>query len=372
MSREFLWGSSLLVTLFVGASAALAVERQDIRPEPGGKRLLFVDEKDIRLEPGGKRVLYIDDNYIRTEPGGKALLYVDGDDIRPDRGDIRLAFIDKYGNFRRNPNSDNVLIHYKHPDLSPTHIDNRIFFVDGPELTRQQLVAVLYYLKPEIFKLSDAEIASLRKAMADEAKAEEVAAAADHVAGKWMVLSGSGPVAKIGGGGMTIGPKKGDAYPVVIDHSKTGGPQWTGVGVYKEMSGDKSMWVAYGTPKTIGLCVYEIKDGSLDGKWYPWYVDGDAKNVGTETLTGPATLDGEYKIAAGKAPFTGAAYSGTVTIKPAKIVGAADTAKPYLLSWTMGAVKVSGIGIRSGKYLFVAAGAGRTLILSDMTTTMVR
>jgi hypothetical protein len=194
--------------------------------------------------------------------------------------------------------------------------------------------------------------------MAEEAAQEERQAAADQVAGKWSLLNGSGPVEHVGDGTITIGPKKGDAYPVAFDLTKGGGPTWTGAGVYKEMFGDKTIWIAYGTPKTIGLCVYEIKGGTLEGKWYPWYIDGDPKNTGTETLKGPEGLDGDYTIESAKAPTTGASYSGTVTIKPANIVGAADNAKPYLVTWTMGAVKVYGIGIRTRDTLYVSSGAG--------------
>ena len=55
-------------------------------------------------------------------------------------------------------------------------------------------------------------------------------------------------------------------------------------------SGEQSIWAAYGTPKTVAMCVYDIKGGSLTGTWYPWYADGDPKNTGSETLTGPETL----------------------------------------------------------------------------------
>jgi len=127
------------------------------------------------------------------------------------------------------------------------------------------------------------------------------------------------------------------------------------VGHYALVGGDKTFWVAYGTPKTVALCVYDIDGGTLKGKWSPWYIDGDAKNTGSETLTGPASLDGDFKITAGKSPTTGAEYTGTVTIKPAEIVGATDDAKPYLLTWTFGDIKVYGIGIKSGKQLFVAS-----------------
>jgi hypothetical protein len=145
---------------------------------------------------------------------------------------------------------------------------------------------------------------------------------------------------------------------VTYDHTKKGGPTWGGVAVYKEMFGDKLLWAAYGTPKTVGMCVYEIRGGTLEGTWYPWFIDGDAKNTGTEVLKGPETLDGDYTIESAKAPYTGAAYTGTVSIKPAKIIGSDDNEKPYLITWTIGTAKINGIGIRHKNFLFVSSGTG--------------
>jgi hypothetical protein len=209
-----------------------------------------------------------------------------------------------------------------------------------------------------MFKLSDDEINAQKKAMKEAGAEEDRLAKMDQVAGKWTMLNSHGPVEKLSQGSITVSPKVTDAYPVTFDHTPSGGPTWTGVGVYKEVSGDKLFWTAYGTPKTIGLCVYEIKGGALEGKWYPWYINGDPKNVGTENLKGPETLDGEFTIVSAKAPATGAPYAGTVTIKPKKIVGAGDWAQPYDVIWTLGTLKIYGIGIRTGNFLFVSTGSG--------------
>ena len=45
-------------------------------------------------------------------------------------------------------------------------------------------------------------------------------------------------------------------------------------------------------------------------------------------------------------------------IKPLEIVGAGDYAKPYAVTWTLGTIKIEGIGIRSRNFLFVASGTG--------------
>ena len=175
-----------------------------------------------------------------------------------------------------------------------------------------------------------------------------------------MALSGSGPVTKIGNGQLMFA-KKGDAYSAAFDYTKNGGPSWTGAAWLRDknpQSDEQVFFAAFGTPKTIALCVYKIDGGKLTGTWYPWYIDGDAKNTGTESLAGPETLDGEYKITAAKQATTGKEYSGTVTIKPLNITGSADISKAYSVTWNIGGVKIEGIAIKNKDYLVVSTGFG--------------
>lgn len=357
-SRFFL-GVSLFASF---ASSALAATDTFIE-SAAGKRLVRLESPEldqpyhaVTLEGAGKAVVYVHENEILKNIHDPAILIADENDVRPTPAGVKIATFD--GDDIRHGRGGKVLINYHHPDLSPDAHSNRVYRVDGPPLTHAQLVAVLYALKPEMFKLTDAEIAEQKKAMKEAEEEVERAAAADQVAGKWEVLNSTGPVEKTGKGSITVGKKLGAAYPVTFDLSEGGGPKWAGVGVYKEMFGDKLFWVAYGTPKNIGLCVYEIDGGTLKGTWYPWYNDGTPKNMGSETLKGPDNLDGEYTIESAKAPFTGAAYTGKVVIKPANIVGSDSHEAPYLVTWTINGAKVSGIGIRHEKFLFVASGAG--------------
>ncbi len=354
-------GSKSVVPFFVALVFinAVATAGSFICSEPGGKRLIYISDKEISKESDrGKVLLYIDGNDILTNPTAGATFVVDDHDIRHSAAGLVIARFDgddiRHGSYA----DGKVMINYHHPDLCPNSAADRIYSIEGDPISKQQLVAGLYLLKPEMFKLSDAEIAAQKKEIKEAGEEQDRKDAADQVAGKWDVLNSNGIMEKLGAGTITVDAKKGDAYPVNIDLTKGGGPQWTGVGVYKLIVGDKFFWTAYGTPKTVAICAYDIDGGTLKGTWYPWYVNGDAKNVGTETLTGPESLDGEFKIEAGKAPFTGAAYSGTVTIKPATIVGTSDDAKPYKLTWMIGGTKINGIGIRSKNLLFVATGTG--------------
>lgn len=358
MIRSVTFAALILSSVFA-VNSVVRADGSFICQEPGGKRLVYIRDKEVSLTPGSKMLIYISGNDllvgdIHAEP----TLVVDEHDIRPSAAGVKIATFDG-DNIRHGPHADGkVLFYYKHPSISPSFNENRIYSIEGDPLSKQQLVAGLYVLRPELFKLSDAEVAEQVKAMKEAAAADAAAAAADQVAGKWMVLNSTGPVEKTGKGFITFAPKKSGAYPVTYDLSRGDGPTWTGVAFYKEIIGDKLIWAAYGTPKTVGLCVYEIDGGSLKGTWYPWYIDGDPKNIGTEVLKGPETLDGDYTIESAKAPFSGASYTGTVSIKPLEIVGSNDDAKPYALTWTIGTAKVSGIGILHKKMLFVASGTG--------------
>lgn len=356
--------ASLMVGLSLAAVVASnAWAQQDIRPQPGGKRLLFVDGDTIRPEPGGKRLLFIDGNDIRPEPGGKRLLFVDGDDVRPEPGGIRLAFIDG-DDIRRAPGGK-ILMNYHHPDICPTFKENRIFFVDGAQLTKPQLVAVLYQLKPELFKVSAEEQDAQAKAMKEAGEAEDKRLAADRPPGKWDVLSAGGTDDVKRDGKVLVSKKKGDTYLVKFEPTSGTAAAGEGVGVQQVYSADHHFWVAWGPPKTVGLCVYQIKGGTLEGKWYPWYSDGDAKNVGSENLKGPESLDGDFTITSAKSPATGAEYTGKVTIKPVEIVGSADSMKPYNVTWTIGDKTFKGVGFRAKDWLVVSCGSGDSFYIGD-------
>lgn len=347
---------SLVVASLLVVQPALA---SFICKEPGGKRLIQIEGNAVS-KPDGKTLITIDGNELRQgDASGKVILVVDDDDVRPATAGVIIAHFDG-SEIRHGPHADGkVLMDYRFPDLSPSHSAPRIYSVEGEQLNRQQLVAGLYLLQPELFKLSDDEVKAQQAAMREAGAEADRLAAADQVAGEWRVMSGHGPVAKIDGGKIVVGAKLGEAYPVTFDHSASGGPTWTGVGVYREFQGDRLFWTAYGTPKTVGLCVYEIKpDGTLNGTWYPWYQDGTPKNLGREVLKGPASLDGEFTIVSAAAPSTGAAYAGKVMIKPLDITGAGDWAKPYAITWDLAGYKLSGIGLRAGNFLYVSSGAG--------------
>ena len=40
---------------------------------------------------------------------------------------------------------------------------------------------------------------------------------------------------------------------------------------------------------------------------------------------------------------------------------------PYSITWTIGGAKINGIGIRSGKFLYVSSGAGPDVMIAKYT-----
>ena len=109
----------------------------------------------------------------------------------------------------------------------------------------------------------------------------------------------------------------------------------------------------------MGLAVYDIKGGKLDGVWVPFYAPGmDKANLGTEQLAGSEKLDGEYQITAAKAPKTGEPYAGTVTIAPQELQLDGDV-NTYRMTWHFGEAKVHGVGIRVDNSLVVSSGTGK-------------
>lgn len=330
------------------ATPAARAAGTDIRPAPGGKRLLFVDGNDIRDAPGGKRLAYVDEKSIRPEPGGKRLLFIDGDSVRPEPGGVRLLYVDGPA-LRRKPGGP-VLLHVKHPDVRPKADGERALFIDGPELTRPQLVAALYVLKPELFELTAEEEAALKKAAA----AAAAEANKDPAAGTYniTVFSSSDDTQRAG---KVVVEKKGDLYAVAFQYKD--GPAWQGVGVRDK----DQILVALGPEKTISLGVFDVaSDGALAGAWMPYWAPGYEKSLfGAEKLKGAADLGGAYQITDAKQPGRdGKPYKGAVTVtKQEATIG--NSYPTYLMTYDFGTAKLPAVGVRVGDKLFVCSGSGK-------------
>jgi hypothetical protein len=343
---------SLLFVAVINSTLPVLAETANIRSEPAGKRLLFIDGNDLRPEPGGKRLLFIDGNTLRDAPNGKRLLYIDGDNIRPEPKGIRLAFIDGQ-NIRRSPNGKRLLF-IDGSNIRPDPNGKRLLFIDG-NVTKPQLIAALYLLKPEIFKLTAEEETALKAAM-KEAEAESDKEFSNVLIGKFDVLNSS--VGDWSGGVVTTFKGKDDFHYLDLKLKKQ---SLAGIGVRRPGPGWDDLWIAFAPEGAVALAVYDIDQGKLTGRWVPINAAKDGKDtLGSETLEGPASLDGEFKILEAKAPNKGAAYTGTVSIHPYKPNGnSSDLFDTYNVTWNFGQTKIPGVAAKfkhsNGKFSLVVA-----------------
>lgn len=351
--------------VIASAMATAADNTANIRPEPGGKRLLFIDGDSLRPEPGGKRLLFIDGKNLRDSPNGKRLLFIDGDNIRHEPNGIRLLFIDGK-NIRRTPNGKRLLF-IDGSNIRPDPNGERLYFVDG-EVTRTQLIAALYILKPELFKLTEQEEAELKAAMKEAEEESDKEFQNIHV-GKFDVLNSS--MDGWGNGVVTTFKGKDNHYYLEM---KLKQQTLQGIGVRRPGQAWEELWIAFAPEGAVALAVYDIDQGKLTGRWIPINAAKEGKTtLGSEVLEGPASLDGEYQIIEAKAPNDGAKYTGTVEIHPLTPNGnQSDLFDLFNVTWKFGTTTVAGVGAKvkstPGKFaLIVASGTKGEFAVGHVT-----
>jgi hypothetical protein len=319
-----------------------------IRPDPSGPRILFVDGDNIRPDPNGKRLLFVDGDDIRPEPGGKRLLFIDGDNVRPDPHGVRLAFWD--GNTLRRTLNGQILLFVDGDTIRDKFGGKRLYFIDGPALSRQKLTAVLYHLKPELFTLSEQEIAAKKEEMRKNEAETDARAAADQFVGNWEIITHytSGDVKRKGSVAVT---PQGTFYGVEFKTGET--PPWKGIAVkYKTKLNDQELWIAMAPAGAVGLGIYQVQGGNLTGTWLPVNAATDKSVLGFEKLTGSPQVSGAYTITAGKLPNGGVTYTGAMNIDPLK-ENMNTTARCVRFRWATGNF---GIGFVLDNTVAVSAG----------------
>jgi hypothetical protein len=337
--------------LLAAASLHAQTTQTNIRPDPAGKRILFVDGPNIRPEPGGKRLLFVDGDNLRPDPGGKRLLFIDQyGDVRPEPGGVRLAHWDGI-TLRKSPGGPRLGV-LDDKSFRPEMTGPRFFFLDGDPLSRMQLTAVLYLLKPEFFQISADEKAAKEKEMAKNGAEEDARRAEDHFPGDHVILSHSSTTGPSRKGSVQI-TRQGEFYAIAL---KTGeNPAWQGIGVKVTTTGnDQELWAGIAPAGAVALGIYGIKGGNLAGTWIPINATADKSQYGYETLVGPAQLGGIYKITSGKLPNGGVTYTGALNIDPLSESLIAD-APCYRFRWATG---TTALAFRVGDRLAVAAGWG--------------
>jgi uncharacterized protein (DUF2147 family) len=160
-----------------------------------------------------------------------------------------------------------------------------------------------------------------------------------NVSGKYKILSASNPDGRGGYSGSVAITERGDMY--AIDWTIANTAPYKGVGIVT----GQVLGVGWGVGAEYGVAVYTVNGGTLDGKWATSSTRGHA---GIEKLSGPAGLNGTYKITEAKDGDSGKTYTGTVTISPSGAV--------YNVTWTLPGQTYSGVGILQGSVLTVGWG----------------
>jgi hypothetical protein len=166
-------------------------------------------------------------------------------------------------------------------------------------------------------------------------------AASGGVAGTYKIATATNPGGAGGYAGTVQLAEQGDHFTVAWTIANS--PPFKGVGIVE----GSTLGVGWGTGSNYGVAVYKVEGGNLTGKWATFMNQG---KVGTESLSGPAGLNGDYKIVASTTPGTDKSYVGTVSIAP--------KGSTYAVTWKLANESYAGVGILSGNVLVVGWGTG--------------
>ena len=158
------------------------------------------------------------------------------------------------------------------------------------------------------------------------------------MSGNYTITSAQNPGQATGYKGTVQIEKKTDVYR--LHWTITGSTPYHGIAL---PTGD-GLGVGWGRGDEYGIVIYTVSGGSLHGVW----AISDSDKVGTEDLTGPATLGGVYSITHAAKP-KGGSYTGQVTITP--------TGGTYAVAWKLAdGSGYAGVGITDGDKLIVGWG----------------
>ncbi|HEX4609065.1 MAG TPA: hypothetical protein VH092_12735 [Urbifossiella sp.] len=332
--------------------------------------------------PDGKVALRYDANNKLIETADGAGLYrIEGDATsgyrvyNPKDRDVRLAHCD--GKFVRRVDTNGKVFFYYDPTencIRPntgerkTHTLHRLQ-VGTHTLAVWQVVALAHLLSPDGFALDAAAAKAQRDEAAMTGKAEE-ARIKSRLFGEFTILNST---AKEFQKGKAKATQVGRYHHMTYDLA--GGQKLQGIGLYMPSAhqDEEEIFTALSADGKVGLAVYEITDGGLDGTWYPAAALADpAAALGTEVLTGKTGRDfnGAFTITAAKTPGKGEAYTGALTLLPVKRTDS-EKIQSFNMTWTLGSTKVYGAGImvehfckdaQRRKYLVAAAGGGEVMV----------
>lgn len=179
-------------------------------------------------------------------------------------------------------------------------------------------------------------------------------AAAQPAAVQPAVAAPAGPLAIAGMWRITSAANlSGQPYGGTVSMQQAG-PTWDMAWTLQDGSAQKGVGIdlgngilaaGWGGAGAFGVIVYDVAGGTLTGTWAQHGVAGQ----GSEVLSGPATLGGNYTITTGRSP-SGAPYTGSVVIR--------QVGQLYDLTWTTGGQGQRGVGRLEGTKLIAGWGIG--------------
>ena len=209
---------------------------------------------------------------------------------------------------------------------------------------------------PSVLRLTAVAALCLAAACGDKKKADPGAPAAQPAAAQPAVAAPAhaGPLAIAGVWRITSATNlSGQSYGGSVSMQQAG-PTWDLSWTLQDGSAQKGVGIdlgngilaaGWGGAGAFGVIVYDVAGGSLTGTWAQHGVAGQ----GSEVLSGPAALGGNYTITTGRSP-NGAPYTGSVVIR--------QVGQLYDLTWTTGGQGQRGVGRLEGTKLIAGWGIG--------------
>jgi hypothetical protein len=367
----------LLCTSLTASAADL---RWSVYDKKTDKKLLDLDPKNVD-NADGKKILHFDGKQIENADG-VALLALDKDSTtgfsirNPKDANVRLLWSNGHQLCKKV--QEGVVFHYdgKNRTIAKDNTaaaDYTLTCHNGnldSRLSPWQVVAIAYALQPKLFEIDAAEAKAQRDAAEATGKAED-ARIANRLKGNFDISTSS---AKDFRKGKASVKQFGKYFHMTYDFAD--GKKLQGIGLFfpSSASDNEEIFTALSADGVVGLGIYEIKDGGLDGTWHPTTLLAEPKTaLGTEKLTGKTTgedIAGQFKITEAKTPGKGDAYTGTLDLTRIKREDG-GILPCYYLTWTLGTVKMYGAGVvvnhhgadsKKKKYLVAAAGTGESIV----------
>jgi hypothetical protein len=176
----------------------------------------------------------------------------------------------------------------------------------------------------------------------------------DAISGEYKIVHYSSSDGSARSGSVSIS-KQGPLYALTFRmHDE---PKWQGIAfaLAPRRGANTELWAAIGSEEMVSLGIYQAREGTFQGVWYPLNAAEDHTVYGNEVLVGSPNLAGHYQLS-GNLPNGGGPYAGVMKVEPGTAALNGD-GQTCLFKWTTGTL---GPAFRIGDLVAVCAGWGRS------------